>query len=174
MGTRMPVAVEVDEATSSDMSTKEKILLLKDKAKIKATRALYVREEDAVRTPHEAALEEVNESPVFNPSSFLNRARIGSAGSPDKATAFIQGTADAILHPKKTIKQKATQKTAKKLAKSGPYLSPQEDLDFLEAHDNLQRAEGTRNDSDGDEIATCKIGNIDECEEHVDDMELKR
>jgi len=119
----MPVAVEVDEAANSDMSTKEKLLLLKDKAKIKATHALHIRvsdvEEDAVRTPHEAALQEINESPGFNPSSFLNRARIGPAGSPDKGIAFIQGTADAILHPKTTIKQKPHKRLRRSWPRAG-------------------------------------------------------
>jgi hypothetical protein len=148
-----------------------------EKAKAKTKKVLNIEstEDDEVEeTPDEAALREINESPAFNSSHFLNKARIGPSGVPDKAITILQGTVGAIVHPKSAIKRAATKKTAAKLAKSNPYLSRKADLEFLQAHDDLIRAEGSRSGSDDEAAAARKADNIDECEETISEMERRR
>jgi hypothetical protein len=159
------------------LPSKSKPQRLMEKAKAKTKKVLNIEssgDDEAGETPGEAALKEINESPAFNSSHFLNKARIGPSGVPDKAIAILQGTVEAIVHPKSAIKQAATKKTAGKLAKSNPYLSRRADLEFLQAHDDLIRAEGSRSWSDDEEAAARKADNIDECEETIAEMEKRR
>lgn len=174
----MPIAVEEDRVDNSDLTTRERISLLKEKAKVKSKQALHIGrhavEDEQDTIDYDAALAEIDDSPAFNPSNFLNRKRIGPAGYPDKVIAVLQGAAETILHPKTTIKEKATKTTASKLAKSGPYLSRQADLDFLEAYDDLQRVRENRNGSDDEETAARKDGDINNATERIEDMEQRR
>jgi len=60
------------------------------------------------------------------------------------------------------------------LAKSNPYLSLKADLEFLQAHDDLTRAEGSQSGSGDQAQATRKTDNIDECEETIAETERRR
>ncbi|TVY39143.1 hypothetical protein LOCC1_G007326 [Lachnellula occidentalis] len=170
---------EVQPDTSNpDIATNRHTLQrVRQKFKITAKRALNIdspEHEDVDKTPYAAAVEELNDSPAFNTSKLLNKSRIGSSGFPDKIIGLLQSTANAVLDPKEAIKSRATRKTAGKLAESHPYLSRQADLDFLEAHDNLARAQNTQN-SNFDEAGTAQRDeDIDDCEEHVRALENKR
>jgi hypothetical protein len=173
----------VQTATSpigESASKRDKLLGIKDKTKDKAKdrtkRALHIESavDDADKSSYEAGIEELNESPAFNPARFLKRARIGQAGLPARAVSVVQGAIEVIVNPKAAIKSRATRKTAGKLAKSRPYLSRKADLDFLEAHDDLQRAEGSRSRIDDEEEAAQKDGNIGQCEEHIAELERWR
>lgn len=116
---------------------------LKDKAKAFVKELLGVNlthEEEAPKSAHYAAYEELEDSPAFNSSKILNKSRIGPTGIHDKAIAFVQGTAEAIVHPKAAMKQRVTKSAAGNLAKSNPYLNRKADLDFLEAFDDLEEA----------------------------------
>jgi hypothetical protein len=157
-------------------SKRQKLAEIKDKAKDKTKRVLNIdsSNEHRERSPYEAEVDELNESPAFNPTKFLNRQRVGQAGLPAKAVSAVQSTVQAILNPKKAIKSAATKRTAGTLAKSRPYLSRKVDLDFLEAHDELERAEGLRNSADGKGEAGKKDGNTDKCEEHIEELERAR
>jgi hypothetical protein len=53
-------------------------------------------------------------------------------------------------------------------------LSRQADLDFLEAHDDLVRVQDTHNANDDNETTARKDGDIDNAEQHVQDLENKR
>ena len=149
---------------------------IKEKAKGRMKRALHLdsSEDDAEQSPHEAGLEELNESPAFNPAKFLNRERIGQAGFSAKAISAVQGTAQAITNPKDAIKSRATKKTAGTLAKSRPYRSRKADLDFLDAQDDLDRVEGSRNETEDEDEAAQKKENIDRFEEHVEELDRAR
>jgi hypothetical protein len=149
---------------------------IKEKAKGRMKRALHLdsSEDDAEQSPHEAGLEELNESPAFNPAKFLNRERIGQAGFSAKAISAVQGTAQAITNPKDAIKSRATKKTAGTLAKSRPYLSRKADLDFLDAKHDLDRVEGSRNETEDEDEAAQKKENIDRFEEHVEELDRAR
>jgi hypothetical protein len=164
-------------ATNNEATSKwQKLVDIREKAKDKTKSAFHLDSsaDDTIEPPHEAGFEELNASPAFNPTKFLNRQRIGQAGLPAKAVCAVQSTVDSIVHPKTAIKAAATKKTAGTLAKSRPYLSRKADLDFLEAHDDLERAEGSR-DGVGDEAEVAqRDGNIDQCKEHIAEMERAR
>lgn len=149
---------------------------LKAKAKKKAKSLLHIQgtSDEVQDDEHHAALDELENSPAFNTSKVLNRARVGSLGITSKAIGFVRSTASAIIHPKTALKTRATRKTAGTLAKSRPYLSRQADLDFLEAHDDLQKALGMRDGNDTGETAEDKRKGIDQCEEHLENLERTR
>ncbi len=157
-------------------SKRRKVAEIKVKAKHKTKKVLHIdsSEERREKSPYEAEVDELNESPAFNPTKFLNRQRVGQAGLPAKAVSAIQSTIEVVSKPKKAIKSAATKKTAGTLAKSRPYLSRKADLDFLEAHDDLERAEGSRDNPDGGGEVAEKNENIDECEEHIEELERAR
>ena len=166
------------DTSNADISTnKHTLRRVKDKAKA-TTKALHIDsfsgDEDGEKSPYQAAVEELNDSPAFNTSKFLNKSRIGPSGIPDRVIAFVQGTAHAVIDPKGAIKYRATRKTAGKLAKSRPYLSRQVDLDFLEAHDDLVRVQDTQNSNDDEATTARKDGDVDDCEQHVQALEDKR
>jgi hypothetical protein len=172
-----PNGVQPDTSTSDITSNKHTLRRIKDTAKAKTKKALHIDSSDPEhedQSSYEAVVEELNESPAFNSSKFLNRSRIGPSGIPDKAIAILQGTANAIVNPKAAIKSRATHKTAGKLAKSRPYLSRQADLDFLEAHDDLVRAKDTQDGDDDDETAAKKDGDIEDRTQHIQALEDKR
>ncbi|KAE9382127.1 hypothetical protein N431DRAFT_321239 [Stipitochalara longipes BDJ] len=153
-----------------------KLSEIKEKAKDKTKRVLHLdsSKDDTEQSPYEAELEELTESPAFNPTKFLNRQRIGQAGFSAKAISAVQGTVQVITDPKGAIKSRATKKTAGTLAKSRPYLSRKADLDFLDAHNDLQRLEGSRNETKDEDEAAQKHGNIGQCEERIDELDRAR
>ena len=152
---------------------------LKERAKAKAKRVLNLNissGDSLPKTQYEAAYRELNESPAFNSAEFLNKARIGPSGIPDKAIAFARGTAEALLHPKTAAKRHATKKAAGKLARSRPDLSRKADLDFLEAHDALNLAKGAH-DGDGDvhgDDVEKRTRNINHCEDCIEETDTRR
>jgi hypothetical protein len=148
----------------------------KAKAKQKAKNFLHLEPNsyEADDDQYHAALDELENSPAFNTSKFLNRARLGSSGFASKAIDLIQGTASAIVNPKAAIKSRATRKTAGTLAKSRPYLSRKADLDFLDAHEDLERERESRNGNDDDETAAKKKKGIGQCEDRLEDLERTR
>jgi len=154
----------------------DKLSGLKAKAKKKTKRALHLEspQNDAERTQYETEVEELNESPAFNPTKFLNRQRIEQAGLSAKAISAVQGTIHAITNPKQAIKSKATKKTAGTLAKSRPYLSRKADLDFLDAHDDLQKAECSRSETEDEDEAAQRNENIGRREEHIEELDRAR
>jgi len=166
----------LQEPPDPPSATRLKLQNLKNAAKEKTKRALKIEslEEDGTKTPYEAAVEELDNSPAFNSDKFLNRARIGPAGLPDKVIAAVQGTADIIISPKTAIKTRATRKAAGKLAKSRPYLSRKADLDFLEAHDDLHRLEGERSGGNDEETGARIDEDVNQVEDRINDMELTR
>ena len=158
-------------------SSLNKLRKIRDKAKTKTKRALHIDpfgDEDAERSSSEAALEELNDSPAFNSSKFLNQARRGPSGYAGKVVAMVRGTANVIINPKAAIKLRATQTTAGKLAKSHPYMSRKADLEFLEAHDDLRRVENKHSESDDEETVIRRQGNIDQGQERVKGLEKRR
>jgi hypothetical protein len=170
--------VNSTSTTSAGSTTPKlgKLSEIKEKAKDKTKRVLHIESSgnDTQNSPNQAAIDELNESPAFHPTKFLNRQRIGQAGLPAKAVSALQSKVEAIANPKAAIKSRATKKTAGTLAKSRPYLSRKADLDFLEAHDDLERAEGSRNGTKDQEEAVRKDGDIDQCEEHIAELERAR
>lgn len=151
-------------------------------AKHKTKKALHIAHPNDARDNEtrqlEDAMQEINESPAFNSSKLLNKARIESSGLSDKAIATLQATSQFIYSPTSAIKTRATKRTAGKLAKSQPYLSRQADLDFLTAHDDLQTAQGFRYEDDNDDADGMEMRqrskSVNQCEDHIKQMESTR
>jgi len=172
--------VQPDTSSPDITSNKHTLRRIRDAAKAKTKKALHIDSSEAEHEEHEdqssyeAAVEELNESPAFNSSKFLNRSRIGPSGIPDKTIAVLQGTANAIINPKAAIKSRVTHKTAGKLAKSRPYLSRQADFDFLEAHDDLLRVKDTQDGDNDEEMTARKDGDIENRTQRIQALEDKR
>lgn len=165
------------EETCHSTSTSPEKPCLKDRAKAKGKRVLNIdatSEESSPKSSYDLAYEELEESPAFNSSKVLNKARIGPSGISDKAIAFIQGTADALVNPKAAIKQRATRNAARKLAKSNPYLNRKADLDFLEAHDDLEKAKGAEDKGHGERELERRRQDISDCGDRVEELERRR
>ncbi|PVH70925.1 hypothetical protein DL98DRAFT_472213 [Cadophora sp. DSE1049] len=158
-------------------STKEnKRQRLRERAKAKTKKVLHIESpSSSEESSYEAAQDELQESPAFNPDKFLNQARIRQSGASPKAAAFLQGlqsTVEAVIHPKAAIQSRATRKTAGNLAKSRPYLSRKADLDFVQAHEDLEEARG--GDGGNGEDGDLRNNKIDGCTDHIEEMERKR
>lgn len=90
-----------------------------------------------------------------------------------KIQVNLQAVAAGIANPKKGIKGKVARSTAGRLSKiERPYLSKDMDMDLLDAHDNLSRAQSafsSRHASEDDpDLCT------DECNERIERLETQR
>lgn len=89
-------------------------------------------------------LDSLEHDPAFNPSQLVKSKSSDPHGTSKTTLGTIHSIAASIKHPVEAIKSKATRTTAGQLSKTErPYLSKKADLEYLEAHDNLQCAEST-------------------------------
>ena len=89
------------------------------------------------------ALRAMRTDPAFHPNQLSTKHR-SEKKLAVKALGNLQAIATGVLHPKQGVKGKATRSTAGRLSKiDRPYLSKNADLEFLEAHDDLHRAESS-------------------------------
>ena len=124
-------------------------------------------------------LQSIQDDAAFNPSKLEKRKTFNAGGSADKTREVLQSITSSIAHPKRTIISKVKKTTAGTLSSvQRPHLSHREDLEFLEAHDSLSRAESTKSsrqatsdDNDEDDTATndCrdKIAALEEHRESI-------
>ena len=90
----------------------------------------------------ESAVNRLEHDPAFSPSQRAKGKRFSASGVADKTLGTLQTVGKNIIHPKDAIKSKVTKTTAGQLSKADrPFLSQQSDLEYLQAHDNLKRAE---------------------------------
>ena len=113
----------------------------------------------------------------FNSSQSIKKKRTHSVKPADKALRAIQSLGNAVAHPVRSAKSTATRATAGQLSKAErPFLSQKADIDFLQAHDNLKRAESTSSSQQGtcDEEQDPLIGGhhakLREMEEHRESL----
>ena len=153
---------------------------VKHQAKIKTKKLLDgvkdtgSESDDDDESEKENVLEVINENPAFNLSRLVEKKSTIRAKTAKKA---LQTIGSSIIHPKSTIKNKATRSTARELSKAErPYLSTEADLEFVEAHNDLQRVEtthGSQEDrtTDGYEaIISASKDKIKKLEEHRESM----
>ncbi|ESZ90497.1 hypothetical protein SBOR_9127 [Sclerotinia borealis F-4128] len=162
----------------NDTSTQHESDGLRSKMKAKAKRLLRIDDGNSSSGDNEedqyfdAIVEGINQSAAFDADNALNTPKVGKGSRMERTKKALRGTADAIIHPVASAQSRATRETAGELAKSRPYLSNQANLDFLEAHDDLQQARDAQNTS---KITTQENqDNIDHCEEKVQAIERKR
>lgn len=153
---------------------------LRSKAKAKAKWLLKIDQGDSSSEDNQenqffdAVVQEIDQSAAFDADKVLNTSRLGNSSRTERTKNVLQGTADAIAHPIAAIKSKATRKTAGKLAKSRPYLSNRVNLDFLEAHDELEQARDAQHASDDEDAIQENLIKIDHCEKKVRTVERIR
>jgi len=97
-------------------------------------------------------MDNIEQDPAFNPSQLTKKKQksLSPMGAATKTKEALQTIGTAFAHPKQAIKSKATRTTAGQLSKAErPYLSQKNDAEFLEAHDNLERAESTSSSQRG-------------------------
>lgn len=155
---------------STVLPTPQDDFSIRHKLKQKTKHVLHkVLPGDGVEEQPNIISSELDNNPAFNSVKFMKRPREGPTGVIAKTMEVLKTPADAIAHPKATAKQRATKTTAGKLVKSYPYLSQQADLDFLDAHDELQQAQNChQNEDDADR------GDAEAKQKRVDDMEERR
>ena len=127
----------------------------------------------------EAPPDSMKNDPAFSSSEIIKRKRFRPAKTADKTLGAIQCIGKAVIHPIKSAKSTATRTTARQLSKAErPYLSQKADIEFLQAHDNLKRAEFTSSLEQGtpNEEQESVIGGhrdkIREMEEHRESLRV--
>ena len=137
------------------------------------------REGKRAQDEKDQAGDRLKHDPAFNPSHLVKRKHDRSSNITDKALGGLQSIGRSIAHPKDSIKTKATRTTAGQLSKAErPYLSHKSDLDFLEAHDNLRRAESTSSsrrqssDEQDDPTVLHQKGKIKEMKDHRESLRV--
>ena len=118
---------------------------LKSKTKEKMKQLLGVTDAKTVGdTLHESddITDQITGDPAFNPGVIENQRRRSKRERAKATLDSVSSFATGLSSPKNAIKGKATRTTAGKLSKvERPYLSHDADIEFLEASDNLSRAE---------------------------------
>lgn len=92
----------------------------------------------------ERPLDNIENDLAFNSSRMVKKKRFRPGKTADKTFGAIQSIGNAVVHPIKSAKSTATRTTAGQLSKAErPFFSQKADMDLLQAHDNLKRAEST-------------------------------
>ena len=123
----------------------------------------------------EDPLENMENNSAFNSSILIKKRRFRPGKTADKTLGAIQSIGNAVVHPIKSAKSTATRTTAGQLSKAErPFLSQKADIEFLQAHDNLKRAESTSSSKQGTSDEESLIGGhrdkIRELEEHRESL----
>ena len=125
----------------------------------------------------EGPLDDMKHNPAFNSSQLTKKKRFRPGKSADKTLGAIQSIGNAVIHPIKSAKSTATRTIGGQLSKAErPFLSQKADIDFLQAHDNLKRAESTSSlkpgtsDEEQESLIGDHRGKIREMEEHRESL----
>ncbi|KAL8830962.1 MAG: hypothetical protein Q9191_001142 [Dirinaria sp. TL-2023a] len=175
------LSFEEDEADTEDgyvdsrpnPTKKARLRSLKEKAKEKTKKLLGIDDAQVQHCEVDVA-EDVRNDPAFNPGFLLDKQQKKNRAGVASPAAGLGAVVTSIARPKDAIKGKATRTTASKLSKvQRPYLSKDADLEFLEAHDRLDRAESSRSSiqatSDDD-----KNWLVEGHKERIDEMKAHR
>ena len=126
-------------------SKRKKLRNLTLKTKTKTKKLLNVDSSKSEAEPENLeALRKLKDDPAFNPSELVNQKTSPTGGKTDKPIDVFQSIVNTVTHPKRTVITKVKKTTAGNLSTvQRPLLSQRADLNFLEAHENLSRAEST-------------------------------
>lgn len=133
---------EVDGAPKGP-TKRGKLRGLGHRAKEKTKRLLSVSDAKLPAGDEDAA-QGIRNDPAFNPGYLRDTQAKSKRESAGSALAGLGSIRKSLVHPVDAIKGKATKTTAGQLSKvQRPFLSNQADVEFLEAHDDLDRAKST-------------------------------
>lgn len=119
-------------------------------------------------------LYEFENSPAFDPSKFWGKKRPSATRAARKVWSILHASGETVIDPKQSLKSRATKTTAGKIAKRQPRTSRKADLQFLEAHEELEAAEISRADSDDEDTRNKKDGEVDSAAEQVRTLQDSR
>lgn len=167
----------VENNHESPSSRKKKLRQFAGKTK-KATKRLLGASErhysqQTLVQKDDKAKSTLKDDPAFN-LKHLDTEQQSEKGLAAKVQVNLQAVAAGILHPKEGIKGKAARSTAGRVSKiDRPYVSKNMDVEFLEAHDNLSRAQSVaspgRNTSQKDADLSS-----DDYRKRVEQLEIQR
>ena len=137
--------------TPPNKTTRARLRSVKEKSKDKAKKLFSKEEplEDAQieGDEHGSGLHSgIDEEPAFNPAHLDKQESSTLSDVPHIAKKAVKKVASVALNPKRAIQKQAT-KTSTGMISAGqqqPYLSHEDDRDFLNAHDNLLRAQSSQ------------------------------
>lgn len=163
----------IDGAKSSK---RYRLSSLAHKAKAK-TKGMFKANDEHTATDHVpvfgSAISDIQRDPAFNLNLLGEGEHASACSGTRKTSGTLKSLHNTLIHPKKAMKSKITKSTAGQLSKAErPYLSKRADLDLLEAHDDLHRAQSTcssRPDmsvEEQDEIIRRHRNKINEMENH--------
>lgn len=134
-----------ESSQATPITRKNKLEKLARKTR-QATKRLFVsghqqHEHQDLTRQSDPATRVLQQDPAFNPAK-LDCNHQNKHGLTAKVQTNLQTVAAAILHPKEEAKGKATRSTAGRLSRiERPYISKDMDIELLEAHDSLSRAQ---------------------------------
>lgn len=161
----------------------QRLRVISSKTKEKTMRILHVdgggSSDTGAMSEESDALSILERDPAFNPHMLNQQKPTNTNVSTSKARETLRSIVTAVVHPKESLKSKAAKTTAGKLSNAErPYLSQEADIDFLNAHKDLDRAYLTRpsrkGTSDGEEdplTNDCK-GKVQEMEAHRESLRV--
>ena len=127
----------------------------------------------------EDPLDILRNDPAFNSRQMIKKKRLRPAKTADKMLGAIQSLGNAVVHPVKAAKVTATRTTASQLSRAErPFLSQKADVEFLQAHDNLQRAESINStkrctsDEEQESLVDGHRHRVREMEEHRESLRV--
>ena len=90
----------------------------------------------------EGLLDDMKHDPAFNSSQLNKKKTFRPRKTADKTIGAIQYIGNALVHPMQSARSTVTRTTANQLSKAErPFISQKSDVEFLQAHENLNRAE---------------------------------
>ena len=166
---------------SPKSSTKKRLSGLTDKTKAK-TKKLFGVDDTALinesESDEDGVFDSIEHNAAFQTDALVKKKRFRPGKTADKTKNNIKSLGKAIVHPVDSIKSKATRTTAGQLSKAErPFISQDADREYLEAHDNLKRAESTSSSKQGtsDEEQDFIVGGhrekLKEIEEHRESLQ---
>lgn len=166
------------DGSNSRRTKKARLCSLKQKAKAKTKSLLTINDAKTPEGEDDVAVN-LQGDPAFNPGFLRDKQKKSKRESVVSAAAGLSAVATSIISPKDAIKGKATRTTAGKLSKvQRPYLSKDADLEFLEAHNRLDRVESSRSsrqttsDDDRDSLIEGHKLKIEELKAHRESLHV--
>lgn len=161
----------------------QKLRDLSSKTKEKTMKILHVdrggSSERGTISEESEALSMIERDPAFNPRMLNQQKSANTNISITKTRETLRSIVTAVVHPIDSAKSKATKTTAGKLSNAErPYLSQEADLDFLNAHNDLDRAYSSRSSrqetSDGEEdlLTNDRKSKVQEMEAHRESLRV--
>lgn len=131
------------------LSKRQRVLSIGRRAKAKTQSIFNANDRgtksDMSKHDQTGALVNVTENPAFNSSKFSEPEPAKSKGN--KLVSSLHDAAQKVAHPVQAVKSKAAGKLA---TSETPFLSQKEDLEFIQAHEDLRSAQGSSRNSDDD------------------------